>query len=509
MSPEHNIKSIVIVGGGTAGWMTAAALSRTIETQHVSITLIESEQIGTVGVGEATIPHIKIFNNLLGFDEDDFVRETNATFKLGIEFNDWGHLGESYFHSFGRYGVAMEGIQFWHYWQRHRSAGGRTSIDDYNLHTMAAYANRFQRPQPIKNSPLSSLEYAFQFDATLYARFMRRLAESAGVKRIEGKVVDTTLDAETGHVRHVTMEGGLDVAGDLFIDCSGFRGLLIEQALETGYEDWSAMLPVNRAVAQASERINDPMPFTRATAKKAGWQWRIPLQSRTGNGHVYCGEYMDEEAALATLHEGMDSRPIGSPKFLRFTTGMRKKSWNKNVVAMGLAAGFLEPLESTSIHLIQSAIGRLMTYFPDKNFAPANTALFNERTRREYEDVRDFLMLHYVVTRRDDTPFWDYVRTMPMTDSLRLRLDQFAQTARVFRDGQEMFGPESWFAVMHGQGLRPEGYHPMADRMSDRELESRLSQVRTTWKACLEQMPSHMTFVDRHCRADVRAPAAE
>ena len=501
MLPEHNIKRILIVGGGTAGWMTAAALSRLIDSDDIQITLIESEQIGTVGVGEATIPHIKIFNQLLGFKEDDFVRQTNATFKLGIEFNDWGHLGESYFHSFGRYGVSMEGLEFWHYWHRHNREGGRTSIDDYNLQVMAAYQNKFQRPVNIPNSPLSNIGYAFQFDATLYARFMRNFAEGRGVKRIEGKVVDTTLHPESGHVGSVTMEDGRVVAADFFVDCSGFRGLLIEQALQTGYDDWSDLLPCNRAVAQACERAREPEPFTRASAKRAGWQWRIPLQSRTGNGHVYCSDYMSDDEATAILHEGMDGAPRGTPNYLRFTTGIRNKVWNKNVVAIGLAAGFLEPLESTSIHLIQSGIARLMSNFPDKNYAPANIEYYNQRTRLEYEEVRDFLALHYKVTRRDDSGFWNHVRTMPVPDSLRLRMEQFEQTARVYHHGKEIFGVESWFAVMHGQGLRPKGYHPMADRMPKAQLEGRLQDIRQTWQACLAQMPMHSQFIDQHCRA--------
>ena len=501
MQPDRNIRSILIVGGGTAGWMTAAALSRLIDTKRIAVTLVESEAIGTVGVGEATIPHIKHFNDLLGFKEDDFVRQTNATFKLGIEFNNWGHRGESYFHSFGRYGVAMNGLQFWHYWHRHNRSGGTTSIDDYNIQVMAAYRNKFQRPVNVPNSPLSNIGYAFQFDASLYARFMRNFAESRGVRRVEGRVTDAQLDPESGHVKSVRLESGDTLAADFYIDCSGFRGLLIEQALNTGYEDWSHLLPVDRAVAQASERVGDPLPFTKATAKEAGWQWHIPLQNRTGNGHVYCSEWMEDERALEILQDGMDAPARGTPKFLRFKTGMRKRVWNKNVVSLGLAAGFLEPLESTSIHLIQSGIARLMASFPDRDFAAANIELFNKQTRQEYEEVRDFLVLHYHVTRRDDSPFWNHVRTMDTTDSLRLRIEQFEQTARVWREGKDIFGEESWFAVMHGQGLKPKAYHPMADTLSDEELSSRLAQIRATWQSCLAQMPSHSAFIDQHCRA--------
>ena len=503
--PDTQIQKIVIVGGGTAGWMTAAAFSRLMDTRQIDITLIESEQIGTVGVGEATIPHITHFNELLGYDEDDFVRQTNATFKLGIEFNNWGHLGESYFHSFGRYGVAMNGLQFWHYWQRHRMNGGTSSMDEYSIAAMAAYAGKFQRPTQQRNSPLSGMGYAFQFDASLYARFMRNFAERRGVTRIEGRVVDVSLDAESGHVRSVTMEDGAQHAGDLFIDCSGFRGLLIEGALKTGYDDWSHNLPVDRAVAQACERVVDPLPFTRATAREAGWQWRIPLQSRTGNGHVYCSEFMEDEQAYDVLRSGMDAPEIGSPNFLRFKTGARKKAWNKNVVAMGLAAGFLEPLESTSIHLIQTAIARLMANFPDKRFSPATVDYFNERTRTEYEQVRDFLILHYCVTRRDDAPFWNHVRTMEIPDTLRHRIDFYSESARVYRHDKEIFGEESWLAVMHGQGIEPAGYNPMANMMSEAELEERLRTIRTTWKNVLNQMPSHQGYIDRNCRAPLAA----
>ena len=505
--PDTQIQKIVIVGGGTAGWMTAAAMSKLIDLNRVSVTLIESEQIGTVGVGEATIPHIKYFNSLLGLSENDFVRQTNATFKLGIEFNNWGHIGESYFHSFGRYGVAMNGMQFWHFWQRHRAQGGTMPIDDFNLPALAAYAGKFQRPNEMRNSPLSNYSYAFQFDASLYARFMRNFAEARGVKRIEGRVVDTVLDAKSGHVERVTMESGQSVPGELFIDCSGFRGLLIEQALKTGYEDWSDVLPVNRAVAQACGRVTDPRPFTQATAQSAGWQWRIPLQSRTGNGHLYCSEWMDDETALDTLQSGMDGPAIGKPNFLRFTTGVRKKAWNKNVVSMGLAAGFLEPLESTSIHMIQTAIARLMSNFPDKTFAPANIEYYNERTRTEYEMVRDFLVLHYRVTRRDDSPFWNYVRTMKIPDTLRLRIEQFSQTSRVYRHDNEIFGEDSWFAVMHGQGIVPDGYNPMANMMSQADLDAKLGHMRQTWQACVDQMPSHQGFIDQHCRAMAAAAA--
>ena len=496
------IRNILIVGGGTAGWMAAAALSRLIGTQNMNIRLVESEAIGTVGVGEATIPHIQIFNRLLGLDEDDFVRKTHATFKLGIQFNDWGHLGESYIHSFGPYGVPMDGIHFHHYWLRHsRETNSNHSVDDYNLQVMAANAGKFQRPVNLPKSPLQTITYAFQFDAALYAKFLREFAESRGVLRTEGRITDTVLDPDSGHVRSVVLVSGETVTADLFIDCSGFRGLLIEGALKSGYSDWSDVLPCNRAVAQACTSLAEPDPYTRATAKTAGWQWRIPLQHRTGNGHVYCSEYMSDDEALSTLHAGIDGEPFGEPNFLRFTTGIRREPWKKNVVALGLAAGFLEPLESTSIHLVQTAIARLMAHFPDKTFAQAGIDYFNERTLAEYEQVRDFLVLHYCVTERDDSPFWNYCRTMELPDSLRQRIAIYRDSARVYRHDNEIFGEISWFAVMHGQGLVPRSYHPLASLMPADVLESRMRDLRRAWQASLNDMPSHQSFIDAHGRA--------
>jgi len=478
MLSETNIKNIVIVGGGTAGWMVAAALARLLVHPDINITLIESEAIGTVGVGEATIPHIKYFNELLGLKEDDFVKQTNATFKLGIEFADWDKVGKSYIHPFGDYGFEMEGIRFHHFWLRHTALGHKTSIDDYNLQILAARAGKFQRPVQVQNSPLSSIEYAFHFDATLYANFMRNYSEGRGVKRIEGRIVDSKLNTEFGFVESVKLESGEDISGDLFIDCSGFKGLLIEGALETGYKDWSHYLPCNSAVTVPTKRIADPIPYTRSTAKSAGWQWRIPLQSRTGNGYVYCNDYISDDDALATLKDGVDSEPIADPRTLRFTTGIRKKIWNKNVIAFGLAAGFMEPLESTSIHLIQTAIARLMTIFPDKRFNQADIDYFNDRTLLEYEETRDFLILHYVATQRDDSEFWKYCKNMDIPDSLKSRIELYKENGRLYRHGKELFTEPSWFAVMHGQGISPKRYHPMVDMMPQEELEKRLSDIR-------------------------------
>ena len=510
---ELRVREVVIVGGGTAGWMSAAALSRLLPRDGVRVRLIESEAIGTVGVGEATIPHIRYFNRLLGIAEDDFVRRTNATFKLGIEFVDWGALGERYIHPFGPYGVEMEGIHFHHFWHRHRRghargygrgrAGDAPHVDDYNLQILAARAGRFDRPKPeIKGSPYATIAYAFHFDAGLYAAYMREVSEGRGVRRTEGRVIDVTLDGESGNVASVTLESGEVVAGDLFIDCSGFRGLLIEEALGTGYDDWSASLPCNGAWAQPCEAAGEPIPYTRATAKAAGWQWRIPLQSRVGNGHVFSEGFQDEDAALRSLLADLDGAPIGSPRRLRFTTGIRKRPWNRNVVALGLAAGFLEPLESTSIHLIQTGIARLMTNFPDKTFNRPDQDHYNRKTRAEYEQVRDFLILHYKATRRDDTAFWRYCRDMPIPDTLRERFDLYRENARLFREDNELFNEVSWFAVMHGQGIEPARYHPVADGLTDEELDRRMAEIHRVTAKCLTLMPTHQQFIDRHGKAE-------
>lgn len=501
--PEKNIREIVIVGGGTAGWMAAAAMAKLLIHPDINITLIESESIGTIGVGEATIPHIQYFNELLGLHEDEFVKQTNATFKLGIEFVDWDKLGHRYIHPFGEYGIDMEGMNFHHFWLRHKANHPGDDVDDYNLQIMAARAGKFQRPVNLPNSPLGKITYAFHFDATLYAKFMRNFAEARGVKRIEGKVVEVHQNAESGHVETLTLESGETVDGEFFIDCTGFRGLLIEQTLKSGFEDWKDVLPCNRAVTVASEKVADPIPYTRSTAKEAGWQWRIPLQSRTGNGYVYCGDYISDDEAAQTLLDGLDSDPIGEPRLIRFKTGIRKEPWKKNVLSLGLSAGFMEPLESTSIHLIQTAVARLLTHFPDKNFDQARIDFFNERTWLEFQRIRDFLVLHYTLTERDDSPFWNYCRTMEIPETLQQRIDLYENSAHVTRIDNELFGDVSWFAVMHGQGLNPKAYHPNTDMMPTPELDRRMGDIKRTWANCLQRMPSHQAFIDQHCRASV------
>ncbi|MEH3038717.1 MAG: tryptophan 7-halogenase [Sphingomonas paucimobilis] len=499
---DGNIRSITIVGGGTAGWMAAAAFSRILSGSGMAIRVVESEAIGTVGVGEATIPHIQYFNRLLGIDEDEFVRRTCATFKLGIEFVDWGRIGERYIHPFGSYGQEMEGLHFHHFWYRQAQMGGALPLDRYSIGVGAARAGKFQRPDHGRaGSPLAGISYAFQFDAALYARYLRERAEAAGVERIEGRIVDVALNGANGHVDHVRLEDGRQVAGDLFIDCSGFRGLLIEGALHAGYDDWSEWLPCDRAVARPCARVGDPTPYTRATATGVGWRWRIPLQSRTGNGHVYCSDHVDDETALAMLDGGLDGGPLAGPNFLRFTAGVRRKAWDRNVVALGLASGFLEPLESTSIHLIQSGIARLLTNFPDRSFNRPDIDYYNRRTRAEYEQIRDFLILHYKATVRDDSPFWRRCRDMAIPSSLEERIAIFRENARLYRHDNELFSETSWLAVLHGQNIVPRRYHPIADLLSDAELDDRMTRIAAAMDSGVRAMPDHMAFIDRHCRS--------
>lgn len=495
------IERVLIVGGGTAGWMAAATLGFLLDGTQTKVQLIESESIGTVGVGEATIPPIIEFNNMLGIDENSFVRATKATFKLGIEFNNWGELGESYIHPFGDFGVNFDAIPFYQYWANLRTKGKAEDLFDYSLMVQACYKKKFMRP--LKDRPRSALagiNYAFQFDAGLYATYLRRYAEARGVERIEGRIVQADQSAETGLITQVLTNDGRKLEADFFIDCSGFRGLLIEDTLKTGYEDWSHWLPCDRAVTVGCAPNGPPIPYTKATAREAGWQWRIPLQHRTGNGHVYCSEFISDDEATATLMSHLDGEPLSDPKFLRFKTGRRKRVWNKNVLALGLAAGFMEPLESTSIHMIQTTLARLLTHFPDKGFAPADIDAVNERTALEYERVRDFLVLHYSLTRREDTAFWRHCKTIERPPQLQRKLDQFIGLGRIFDAPNDLFSVASWLAVMYGQGANPRGYHPVTDKVPSETLENMVRNIRNTIHNAVETMPSHEAFLTENIR---------
>jgi tryptophan halogenase len=488
---ENGIRRVVIVGGGTAGWMTAAALARVLgQKPGLEIILVESDEIGTVGVGESTIPQITLFNAMLGIDEPEFVRETHATYKMGIEFVDWTRIGDRFVHPFGFYGLDMMGVEFHHFWLKGRTLGDTTPLADYSLAITGAKASRFAHPRPdLPNSPLSKIGYAFQFDAGLYARFLRRRAEAGGVRRVEGRIVDVAKTGESGLVEAVVLQSGERVEGDLFVDCSGFRGLLIEAAMGSGFEDWTSWLPCDRAFAVPCESNGDRQPMTRATARGAGWQWRIPLQHRTGNGYVYSSAHLSDDEAAATLLANLDGAPLADPKPLRFTAGHRKRAWIGNVVALGLAGGFLEPLESTSIHLVQSGIARLLALWPTRAFDQVEIDRFNMETEREYTDIRDFLVLHYRASERDDTPFWDYCRVLPAPPGLAEKLAMFRSNGRIFREHNELFTETSWLAVLVGKGITPGGYHPAADVMPDSETLDRLRHIRQVVRETAAAMP--------------------
>jgi len=482
---------VLIVGGGTSGWMTAAALSRLLPPRNVKIQLVESKQIGTVGVGEATVPHIRFFNAKLGFDEAEFMKKTRATFKLGIEFRNWSRIGDSYIHPFGAFGRDMADLPFHQHWLRARTSGLTTSIQDYSVPILAARHDKFMHPVEDMHSPLSTFSYAYQFDASRYADYLRSFATTHGVQRTEGKIVDVELNGENGYVQSVTLENGDRIEADLFIDCSGFRGLLIEQALKTGYEEWSHWLPCDRAFAAPCETVGSLSPYTRASAHDAGWFWRIPLQHRVGNGHVYSSAFYDDEKALSSLLGQMESAPLTDPIHLRFTTGKRRKQWSRNVVAIGLASGFLEPLESTSIHLIQLAIGYLVDLFPRRPFDPMNEIEFNRIMALEYERIRDFIILHYHATERDDTPFWDYCRTMSVPDSLKERMQLFIERGVVPHYREGMFLDASWLAVYFGQNVIPRHYDPSCNRLEQEQLTSFMDGVQQEYSGAVSHMPTH------------------
>lgn len=499
---QDSIKKILIVGGGTAGWMTAAALSKVMDTRFCSVQLVESDDIGTVGVGEATIPIIQMFNKLLDLDEDEFVRKTQGTFKLGIEFVNWTRIGQKYIHAFGDVGKDMDAVQFYHYWLKMAQLGKAEDLGRYSIAGVASAHGKFMRPFDAGNSPLSNIAYAFHFDAGLYAKFLREFSESRGVQRTEGKVVATDLDSNTGFIKSLLLESGERIEADFFIDCSGVRALLIDGAMKVGYDNWSHWLPCDRAWAVPCEGVGDPIPYTRSTAHSAGWQWRIPLQHRVGNGHVFSSKFMSEDEARSILLNNLDGRPLAEPRLVKFVTGKRKKIWEKNCLAIGLSSGFMEPLESTSIHLIQSSIGRLMSFFPNKSFDQVDIDEFNRQADFEVEKIRDFLILHYHATERNDSDFWNYCRTMSIPPELTQKIEQFKKNGRIFRNSNEMFSDLSWLEVMYGQGIRPQAYHPLVDRMPDEEIARRLESVKRVIDKSVDYMPTHAQYIAENCKAE-------
>lgn len=496
----HEIQKIVIVGGGTAGWMAAAAFSALLKQGAVEICLVESDEIGTVGVGEATIPPLIAFNNMLGINEDDFLRASMGTFKLGIEFVNWGAKGERYFHPFGPHGQDFHGVHFHQLYLREARAGPLPPIGHWSMSAAAAALGRFARPGPDARLPLSQLGYAFHFDAALYAAFLRNYAEARGVRRVEGKIVDAE-QSDNGHISSIRLADGRAIDGELFIDCSGFRGLLIEEKLASGYEDWTRWLPCDRAVAVPCKLPGGPDPFTRSTAHAAGWQWRIPLQHRMGNGLVYSSAYLDSGDAEALLLSSLEGEALAEPRHLRFTAGRRLQAWNGNVVSLGLSGGFVEPLESTSIHLIQSGIAKLLALFPDRRFDPAERGEYNRQMQAVFEDVRDFVILHYKATRRDDSPFWNHCRMMDVPESLSSKLELWNSKGRVFREGFELFGTPSWVAVLLGQGFVPAEIEPAAAAIGPEMARDALEKMRASYARMAEHMPRHADFISQACAA--------
>jgi len=497
-SSDRAIRSILIVGGGSAGWMTAAALGQTLG-RHCSITLVESEEIGTIGVGEATIPTIKLFNQTLGLDENDFVRATQGSFKLGIQFVDWAKTGHGYFHPFGSFGRAFDTVSLHQHWLVSRAESG-IDLDDLSMAWAAASRGKFSPPVADARSVLSTHDYAYHFDAGLYAAYLRKYAEARGVVRHEGKIASVQQHGESGFIESVTMQDGRVFAAELFIDCSGFRGLLIEDTLHTGYEEWTHWLPCDRAVAVPCASTAELAPYTRSTKRVAGWQWRIPLQHRTGNGYVYASAHISDDAAAASLLANLDGQPLADPRLLRFVTGRRRKAWNKNVVAVGLSSGFMEPLESTSLHLIQANIAKLLAYFPDREFDPLVIDEFNRVAATETERIRDFLILHYHLTTREE-PLWQQCAHMAVPESLQFKIDHFRRFGRLVSREMDLFGPTSWLAVHVGQFNWPQRVDPLVG-YRDVDALAWLRKLREAMAGAADTLPTHRQYIERHCKAN-------
>ncbi|MFA5970173.1 MAG: tryptophan halogenase family protein [Sphingomonas sp.] len=489
---------IAIAGGGTAGWMVAATFARFLETGF-EISLVESDEIGTIGVGEATIPQIRLFNDALGLDEDAFLRATQGTYKLGIEFVDWLKPGHRYMHAFGDIGRDVGLLPFHQYWLRAKELGIAADLAAYSLNNQAALADRMQRGPARTARLLPDMPYAFHFDAGLYARHLRRYSETRGVNRIEGRIAQVEQN-ESGDVSRLVLEDGTAISADFYVDCTGFRGLLIEQTLKTGYDDWTHWLPCDRAIAVPSERSTAFTPYTRSTAKAAGWQWRIPLQHRTGNGIVYSSAHMSEDEATASLLAGLDGPALAEPRSIPFRTGKRRKMWNRNVIAIGLAGGFMEPLESTSIHLIQSAISRLMKLLPGRTIAEAARTEFNRQSDFEYERIRDFIILHYKANERDG-PFWQACRNMEIPDTLAAKFELWRANGHITREHEELFTEVGWLQVFAGQGVMPQGHHPLADAIPAADLAEFMDTIDKLNAREVAQMPGHADFIAMNCAA--------
>lgn len=494
MTESYAKRRVVVAGGGTAGWMAAAALARTMG-DAIELTLVESEAIGTIGVGESTIPPLVAYNRLLGIAEADFMRATQATFKLGINFENWRVQGESYFHSFGVTGRDHWSAGFQHFWMHGLTRGHKASYDDYCIELQAAMKSKFA------HLPDNRINYAYQLDSGLYAAFLRKLAEADGARRVEGKIAEVELHPETGDIAALRLDSGQRLEGDLFLDCTGFRALLMEGALHVGYDDWTHWLPCDSAIAVQTASVRPPVPYTRAIAHDAGWQWRIPLQHRQGNGIVYCSRYLDKDAAMERLFSTVEGEVLTKPNVIAFKTGARRKQWHRNCVAVGLSGGFMEPLESTSIHLIQRAILRIVRMLPAGQISPRDIAEFNDQQMTDMEQIRDFLILHYKATDRRDSPFWRQCAAMEIPDSLTHKIELFRETGRVFRKNEELFVENSWVQVMMGQGIMPQSYHPVATKLSDAELAHLLTGLRESVTRTVAGLPDHHAYVAQYCGA--------
>lgn len=497
---ERRLNRIVIAGGGTAGWMAAAAIARTMG-RTIELTLVESDAIGTIGVGESTIPPLVAYNRLLGINEAEFMRATQATFKLGILFDDWKAAGHRYFHSFGLTGKDHWSAGFQHFWLYGRSKGHDRPYDDYCLELIAALQGKFA------HLPNDRMNYAYQLDSGLYARFLRGMAEGDGTKRVEGRIARVELDGESGNIAALVLDGARRIEGDLFLDCTGFRALLIDGALHAGFDDWTHWLPCDSAIALQTPNVRPPAPYTRAMAHGAGWQWRIPLQHRTGNGIVYCSRYLDHDDALERLLGNIEGEPLTSPNRLRFAAGARRRQWHRNCIAIGLSGGFMEPLESTSIHLIQRAVLRLIRMLPLARVSERDIAEFNDQQMQDMLQIRDFLVLHYKATERRDSAFWRQCAAMPVPDTLTQKIELFRETGRVFRRNEELFAENSWVQVMMGQGIEPRAWHPIAEKLRDDELARLLATIREDVARTVAGLPEHGAYVARYCGAADHAAA--
>lgn len=487
--------NIVILGGGSAGWMTAAALSNTLPNEHFSISLVESEQIGTVSVGEATIPGIRDFNRFLNINEQELIMATNATFKLGIEFENWTNKGK-YLHPFGPYGLNKNGVPFHQMWLKAKLAGADNSdLLDYNIEGLAAKAHKFSHKLNVKNFPIEHLNYAFHMDAVLYAKFLRQYSEQRGVTRVEGKFNQAQLHPN-GSISALMLESGAQVEGDLFIDCSGFKALLIEKTLHSSYSDWRHWLPCDSAIAIQSQSQDTLPPFTRAICHDNGWRWQIPLQNRVGNGFVYSSRYLSKDQAIEQLRAEINEQELTQANSLSWINGCREEPWRKNCVAIGLSAGFIEPLESTGLQLIQSAIFRLLSLFPDKRFNQANIDTYNRFAKAEIESIRDFVILHYKLTDKNNSPFWDYCRNMSIPESLQNKITMYQESGNLFRENNELFSEISWLSVFNGQGLLPDATHPLAEQFSLEDIKMDLSQIKSTYQQIVDNLPEHQSFIN-------------